>query len=69
MNQIIANLAQITFLEKSLYFIRKCRIRLIRLFYFQNYRILSGQGIVQIKPNSVWSIPWAPSLKKEEFWL
>ena len=25
---------------------------------FKNIEILSGQGVVQIKPNSVWSIPW-----------
>ena len=30
---------------------------IIRLFYFQKYRMLSGQEVVQIKPNSVWRIP------------
>ena len=49
----------VTFLEKSLYFIRK--YRLIRLLFaysiFINIEILSGQEVVQIKPNSVWRIP------------
>ena len=96
-------MVRVTFLEKSLYFIRKCRLirlsnqtrygeshghlnsktrrifaiaclgkkfvfqseistysNIIRLFYFEKYSILSGQEVVQIKPNSVWSIPWAP---------
>ena len=30
---------------------------IIRLIYFQKYRISSGQGVVQIEPNLVWSIP------------
>ena len=49
-------------LEKSSYFNRK--YRLIRLLYnysiFKNIEILSGQGVVQIEPNSVWSIPYVP---------
>ena len=47
-----------TFLEKSSYFNRESR--LIRLLFaysiFKNIEILSGQGCVQIKPNSAWSI-------------
>ena len=42
-------------LEKSSFFNRK--FRLIRLLYaysiFKNIKILSGQGVVQIEPNTV----------------
>ena len=46
-------------LEKSSFCNRK--YRLVRLLYaysfFKNIEVLSGQGVVQIEPNSVWSIP------------
>ena len=29
---------------------------------FKNIEILSGQGVVQIEPNLVWSIPWVTRL-------
>ena len=45
-------------LQKSSFFNRN--FRLLRLFYFQKIEILSGQGIVQNEPNSVWSIPFVP---------
>ena len=45
--------------SESSYFNRK--YRLIRLLFaysiFKNIEILYDQGVVQIKPNSVWSIP------------
>ena len=46
-------------LGKNSYFNRK--YRLIRLLFaysiFKHIEITSGQGVVQIKPNSAWSIP------------
>ena len=51
-------MVRLTFLEKSSYFSRK--YRLIRLFYFQKYKVLLGQGVIQIEPNWVWSMPWVP---------
>ena len=52
----------ITGLEKSSFFNRK--FRLIRLLYaysiFKNIEILSGQEVVQIEPNSEWSITFVP---------
>ena len=30
---------------------------IIRLFYFQKIEVSLGQGVVQIQPNSLWSIP------------
>ena len=49
----------LTFLEKSSIFNRK--YPLIRLLFsfssFKSIEISSVQGVVQIKPNSVWSIP------------
>ena len=49
-------------LEKRSYFNRK--YRLIRLLFnysiFKNIEISSGQGVVQIEPNSVCSIPCVP---------
>ena len=39
---------------------------IIRLFYFQNIEILSGQGVVQIKPNWVWSISCVSRVKKQK---
>ena len=49
-------------LERSSYFNQK--YRLIRLLYaysiFKNIEILSGQGVLQIEPNSQWSIPCVP---------
>ena len=51
----------VTFLEKK--FVFHTEISTFRLLFaysiFINLEILSGQGVVQIKPNSVWSIPWA----------
>ena len=48
------------FYKKISFFNRK--FRLIRLLYadciFKNIETLSGQGIVQIERNSVWSIPY-----------
>ena len=42
-------------------FVFQRKYRLIRLLFaysiFKNIEISSGQGVVQIKPNSVWSIP------------
>ena len=32
-------------------------IELFAYSIFKNIEILSGQGVIQIKPNSVWSIP------------
>ena len=34
---------------------------------FKNIEVLSGQGVVQIKPNSVSSIPWVSRVKTGEF--
>ena len=34
-------------------------LRIFRIFNFKNRSFSSGQGVVQIKPNWVWSIPWA----------
>ena len=48
----------LTFLEKSSYFNRN--FDLFAYSIFKNIEILSGQGVVQIQPNSVWSIPWVP---------
>ena len=52
-------MVRVTFLEKNLYFIRKCRF--IRLLFaysiFKSIEVLSGQEVVQIKPNSVSRIP------------
>ena len=42
-------MVRLTFLEKSSFFNRNFRI--VRLFYFQNIEILSGQGVVQSEPN------------------
>ena len=47
-------------LEKSSDFNRK--YPLIRLFYFQNTEISTGQGVDQIKPNWVWSIARVPKV-------
>ena len=60
-----------TFLEKSSYFNRESR--LIRLLFaysiFKNIEILSGQGCVQIKPDSAWSITSViRMLNKKNFW-
>ena len=46
------------FSKKSSYFNRESRlIRLLFAYsFFKNIEILSGQGCVQIKPNSAWSI-------------
>ena len=48
----------LTFLEKSSNFNRKYRLIRVLFAYsvFKNIEISSGQGVVQIKPNSVWSI-------------
>ena len=35
---------------------------IIRLFFFKMIEILSDQGVVQIEPNSVSSIPWVTGL-------
>ena len=35
---------------------------IIRLFFFKNIEILSDQGNVQTKPNTVSSIPWVTRL-------
>ena len=35
---------------------------IIRLFFFKMIEILSDQGVVQIEPNSVSSIPWVTRL-------
>ena len=36
---------------------------------FENIEISSGQGVVQIRPNLVWSIPWVPRVNnKMNFW-
>ena len=34
-------------------------LRIFRIFNFKNRSFSSGQGVVEIKPNWVWSIPWA----------
>ena len=46
-------------LEKSSYFNRKYRFFRLFLAYFifKNIELSSGQGVVQIKLNLVWSIP------------
>ena len=50
------------FLEKSSYFNRKFRLTRLSYAYsiFKNIENLSGQGVVQIEPNTVWSIPCVP---------
>ena len=49
-------------LEKSSYFNRKYRF--IRLLYaysiFKNIEVLSGQGVIQIEQNLIWTIPCVP---------
>ena len=36
---------------------------------FKNIEISSGQGVVQIKPNLVQSIPWVPRVRnRKSFW-
>ena len=36
---------------------------------FENRSISSGQGVVQIKPNSEWSIPWVTRVQNgKNFW-
>ena len=51
-------MVRLMFLQKSSYFNRK--YRLIRLLFFysilKNIEILLGQRVVQMRPNSVWSI-------------
>ena len=49
-------------LEKSWYFIRKFAIisNRIRLLNFKNRPLSSGQEVIQIKSNSVWSILCVP---------
>ena len=49
-------------LEKISYFNRQCRLFRLLFAYsiLKNIEISSGQGVVQIEPNSVWSIPWVP---------
>ena len=44
-------------------------LRISRITNFENRSISSGQGVVQIRPNSVWSIPWVPKVQNEKnFW-
>ena len=52
-------MVRVTFLEKNLYFIRKCRFIRLSFAYsiFKSIEILSGQEVVQIKPNSASRIP------------
>ena len=41
----------------------------LRLLNFKNRPFSSGQGLVQIEPNSVWSIPCVPRVKNiTNFW-
>ena len=49
-------------LEKSSYFNRKYRLICLLYAYsiLKNIEILLGQGVVQIKKNSAWSIPCVP---------
>ena len=49
-------------LGKSSYFNRKFRLTRLSYAYsiFKNIEFLSGQGVVQIEPNSLWSITCAP---------
>ena len=53
--------------KKSYYFIRKFAIisKRLRLLNFKNRPLLSGQEIIQIEQNSVWSIPCAFRVKNE----
>ena len=65
--EFLVQLAQ----KKSLYFNRKYRFfrLLFAFFIFKNIEISSGQGVSQIKPNLVWSIPWVPKVRnKKSFW-
>ena len=52
-------------LEKK--FVFQSEISTFRLLFaysiFKNIEISSGQGVVQIKPNLVWSIPWVLECK------
>ena len=62
---------RLTFIEKSSCFHQE--YRLIRLLFaysiFKNIEILSGQGCVQIKPNSAWSITSVIRMwNKKNFW-
>ena len=62
---------RLTFLEKNSCFNQE--YRLIRLLFdysiFKNIEILSGQGCVQIKPNSAWSITSVIRMwNKKSFW-
>ena len=51
-------MVRLSFLEKSSCFNRKYRLIRLILAYsnFKNIEILSGQEVVQIKPNLAWSI-------------
>ena len=35
-------------------------VQLFRIINFKNRSFWSGQGVSQMEPNSVWSIPWVP---------
>ena len=48
-------MVRLTFLEKN-FRISIGNIDLFAYSFFKNIEILSGQGVVQIEPNSVWSI-------------
>ena len=44
-------------------------LRISRITNFENRSFSSGQGVVQITPNSVWSIPWVPRVQnRKNFW-
>ena len=51
----------IAFLGKKLEFLYG-KLRLFQINNFKNRSFSYGQGLVEIKPNSVWSIPCVPRL-------
>ena len=50
-------MAGLAFLEKKFVF-SIGNIDLFAYSIFKNIEISSGQGVLQIEPNSAWSIPW-----------
>ena len=64
---IVKRFFGIACLEKSSYLIGN--IDLFAYSIFENVEISSGQGVVQIKPKLVWSIPFVSRVySKKNFW-
>ena len=61
-------MVHLTFLQKNFVFQSKISTYslIIRLFYFQKTEILLGQGVVQFKPKSAWSIACVPRFKNKK---